>query len=432
MRMRLRPPRAVRLAGGLVLLAAAAWGQEGGPDRAAPGAAAAQADLVAAAFNVTSDVEELRGLRFASRVPVQAVSDSVARAQFMHRAARFWPEAQVRAEQQAYAQLGLLPAGTDLQGVLLDILEEQAGGYYDPEQGTFFVLADMPAALAPMILVHELTHALDDQHFDLDAMLERVRDESDRSLAVGAVIEGSGTLVMSIHMLREMQAGRLDAEAVTSYQESEMGRAERLLASPPLLQRLLLAPYVLGQNFLLRGEATRLLTGLDPEDLNRAFRDPPASSEQILHAEKYWDEARRDVPRPMPLADESARLGPGWSLQGQGDLGELLIAMLAGADMPDVNSIAVTQPESWTNAAASGWGGDRWHLYGDGTRHVTVLVTRWDDAAEAREFESALVPRDGLRVWRQDDAVVLVAGDAGRHAEALARAHLRGPAAAGR
>jgi hypothetical protein len=237
---------------------------------------------------------------------------------------------------------------------------------------------------------------------------------------------------MSVYMLREMQAGRIGAEAVTAYQESEAGRAERLLAAPPLLQRLLLAPYILGQSFLLRGEATRLLSGLDPEDLNRAFRDPPQSSEQILHAEKYWDESARDAPRAVRLEDLSKQLGDGWTLQAQGELGELVVAQLAGAAMPDVNSIAVAQPESWTNAAAAGWGGDRWQLYANGDQHVTVLATLWDDESEAREFDAALAAPPGLRAWRSGDAVVLVAGDPGEQAEKLARAHLRGLTSRGR
>jgi hypothetical protein len=410
--------------GGLVALSVLGARSNCAPAQPGPLATFSHDELVAAAYSITTDVEELRGLRFERAVPVETVDDARARQQFLRRAARFWPEAQMRAEQQVYAHLGLVPPGTDLQAVLLDVLEEQAGGYYDPEADTFFVLDDMPRALAPIILAHELTHALDDQHFDIDPLLERVKDDADRSLAVGSVVEGSGTLVMSVFMLREIQAGRLGPEAVEAYQESELGRAERLLEAPALLQRLLLGPYVLGQSFLLRGDAMRLMAGLDPDDLNRAFREPPRSSEQVLHPEKYWDPERRDEPRHLALGDLSSRLGDGWRLEAEGDLGELVLATLVGAAMPDLHSIEVAQPSAWTNAAAAGWGGDRWQLYARGEARLTILATCWDAEAEAREFEAALPAQDGRQAWRRGDAVVLVAGEAGGRAEELARAHL--------
>ena len=109
-------------------------------------------------------VEEIRGLKFEKPVPVKVVDDAVARDHFKARMKKYWPEAEVRAEETAYAQFGLLPAGTDLEAILFSVLEEQVGGYYDPGSDTFFVLGDMPRSLAPILMVHELTHALDDQH----------------------------------------------------------------------------------------------------------------------------------------------------------------------------------------------------------------------------------------------------------------------------
>src|SRR5262249_47259341 len=159
---------------------------------------------------------------------------------------------------------------------------------------------------------------------------------------------------------------------------TDAGRAEKLLASPQVLQRGLVASYVLGQTFILRGNLLRIAQDLPVSDLDRLFHDPPASTEQLLHPEKYWDADHVDLPRPVAMPDLSASLGEGWKLEGSGRLGELTIAVLAGAQPVSFKSIEAADPAHWTNEAASGWGGDRWQVYRNGERRATVLATVWD------------------------------------------------------
>jgi hypothetical protein len=369
-------------------------------------------------------VEEIRGLKFKREVPVRVVDDAQARAHFKSRLEKFWPLAQRRAEQAAYIQLGLLPAGADMEEALFSLLEEQAGGFYDPASGTFFVLGDMPRSSAPLFMAHELTHALDDQHYGIDAMITKTRDDQDRANGVSAVVEGSGMLVMTLFLSREMIAGRLTPESMEELGRSEAGRAEKLKASPPLLQRGLLAPYLLGPSFILRGDISRIRLGAPAADLDRLFRDPPVSSEQLLHPEKYWDDAKKDLPREVRLPDLCGTLGAGWSQAGRGDLGEMTLAILTGPGGIDPLSPEATQPAAWTNEAAAGWGGDMWSLCAAGDRHVTILATLWDTPEDATQFDAALPATGGRRVARRGDAVVLVAGDAPERAEALAAAAL--------
>jgi hypothetical protein len=250
----------------------------------------------------------------------------------------------VRAEQIAYIQLGLLPAGADLKGSLFGLLEEQAAGFYDPQSDTFFVLGDMPKSSASLFMAHELTHALDDQHYDIDAMIERTRGDQERGGGVSAVVEGSGMAVMTLFLSREILSGSLTAEAVAELGQTEAGRAEKLKAAPALLQRGLLSPYVLGQTFILRGDVSAMTRGLQAADLDRIFRDPPLSSEQLLHPEKYWDDAKRDLPREVELPDLCATLGAGWKQAGEGNLGEMNLAILAGGAALDLLSLEATQP----------------------------------------------------------------------------------------
>ena len=400
--------------------------------KTAPTVASLSADEAAAMVTgLLPKVEELRGMKFKHPVPVKVVDDAAAKTHFKTRMKKYWTESQMKAEEAAYTQLGLLPAGSDVESTLYSVLEEQAGGYYDPESDTFFVLGDMPRSIAPVLMVHELTHALDDQYFGIDGMFEKAMKDNDASAMVGAVVEGSGTLVMTRYLLGELQAGRMSPDVLTDLAGTDAGRAEKLMASPQVLQRGLIAPYVLGQTFILHGDLLRAALPTPVADIDRLFADPPVSTEQLLHPEKYWDPAKKDLPRPVALPDGAAILGEGWTMQGEGRLGELTLAVLAGAEPVDFKSVEAAMPARWTNAAASGWGGDAWRLYaranGQGsTQRVTLLTTLWDTPADAEEFEAALAKADGTGVsrrhWRRDATVVMVAGDAGQRADALAEA----------
>jgi hypothetical protein len=428
--------RPVLLLAFLPLAAWAADGQAGGdatpPAAASPTATpppAARPDAEAARALVTSiepRVEAIRGLTFKKPVAVEMADDTSARGHFEDRMRKDWPDSRTHIEQAAYVDLGLLPPRTGLKAAVLDALEEQAAGYYDPGRDAFFVLGDMPASISSFIVAHELTHALDDQYFDIDGMLDKAGADDGRAGGVAAVVEGSGTLVMTIYIVQEIGAGRLTSEAAREYQDSEVGQAKKLKATPQVVQRILIGPYILGMNFLLKGN----LSGMPREaapfgDLERAFRDPPVSWEQVLHPEKYWNADARDLPRSIAIPDLSSTLGDGWSLQGDGSLGELILAILTDPRADEFDPTSYQGPQQWTNAAAAGWGGDLWQLYRRGDDTVTVLATLWDTDQDAREFRAAL-PRPMRRTApRHHDAVVVVTGDAGNRAGALAREALR-------
>ncbi len=410
-----------------------------------------QAEVAAMVREVSAKVEAIRGLKFKSDVPVKVVDEASARAHFLSRVTKFWPQERVRKEQKVYIQLGLLPPGTDMFATVMKVVEEQAEGYYDPDSGTFFIRGDIPRGVAPILMAHELTHALDDQNYRVDGLLEGVKDDNDRLDALASVIEGSGTVVMAVFLAQELRQGRLSLDAIGEFQKREAGRTERLLAAPALIERELIAPYILGELFILHGDPARLAGsvadpdsqsdaaprgGGDPEgaappkrspladDLDRLFRSPPQSTEQIIHPQKYWDESRKDPPRRAALPDLSPALGEGWSRTASGTLGELSLAALTAGAPIDLLSSGMTDSSRWTNQAAAGWGGDLWQLYANGEKNVTVLATLWDTEKDAEEFVAALKPLQGRQAWRRGDAVVVVAGDAGERAAALGKAAL--------
>jgi hypothetical protein len=401
-------------------LLAATFSVAAEPPAAPPaGAPLTAAAATALATRIASEVEALRGAKFKKPVPVKVIDDAVARRYFESRLGKLLPRARLTAEASMYQLLGLVPPGTDLDKILFDLLEEQAGGFYDPESETFFVLSDMPAAVGPILVAHELTHALDDQAYQIDTMLAGVLGDGDRENALSSVIEGSGTVVMTAFMFQEMKAGRMAYDALLEMQKTEAGRAEKLNAAPPVLQRSLLGPYVLGASFLLRGSLAGFLEKVPAADLDRAFRQPPASTEQILHPEKYWGPGEPDLPRPVPLPDLSSTLGGGWTRLGEGTLGEMIVALLTGSAAIEPMSLEAALPSSWTNDAATGWGGDRWALFGRGPQRILVLGTIWDTEQDAIEFAAALKLPAGAKVERRGAAVALVAGDISGRGERL-------------
>jgi hypothetical protein len=380
--------------------------------RAPAGEKLTQAEAETSVAATLPELEAIRGLTFKRKVPVKVVDDEKARAYALARFKRMTPDAKIAADTRAYQILGLVPPGTDILGTMLDVLEEQAGGFYDPQSKSFYLLDDMPKMMTGPLTTHEMTHALEDQYYDIDGRIEKVLDDDDAAFAVAALAEGSASVAMSVSMLRAMEAGRLDASALSAMTESEAGRGEKLDAMPAVLRRQLLGPYVLGALFLARGDLATTSSGYPQADARTAWDRMPRSSEQILHPEKYWDPARRDEPLPVTLPEVAAALGPGWSRAGRGVLGELTIGSLVGAQAPkshDQRAMSTALP--WIHPAAAGWGGDRFELWTKGDAGVVLLQTRWDTPADAVEFEQALRARaPSLRARRSGTTVGVVAG----------------------
>ncbi len=364
-------------------------------------------------------VQELRALEFKRTVPIEVIDDDEAREYMRRRFQEFLSPGELEQLQRAYALLGLIPEGLDIMKTFLDVLREQAGGFYDPDSGSFYVLDDIPESMGPMVIAHELTHALEDQHFDLDKRLHEVEEDDDRLFARSAIHEGSAVLVMSLYTAQAIINGELDAKSIEAFADSEVVQMETLEALPVVFQRQLMAPYLIGSSFLVRGNMMQLMSGGFPvADVDRVYGEPPESSEQILHPPKYWDPDQRDDPQAIELAGAGEALGRRWRKQYAGTLGELTLGVIVGAPTP-LRQGAAQSGDRWTNAAASGWDGDRFELWSKGKSAVVLLATVWDSADDAREFADALPARDDLR-WRvEGDRVAIVAGDAVHKTEAV-------------
>jgi len=384
---------------------------------AAPSPQLTQAEADAAVAAVLPELQAIRGLTFKEKVPVTVIDDKKAREYALTRFKRMTPEAKIRSDQTVFRLLGLVPPDVDVLKSLLDVLEEQAGGFYDPGTKSFYLLDDMPKDMTALLTAHEMTHALEDQRYDIDGRIAKVLDDDDASFALSAVVEGSATLAAAVYVSHQVAEGTLKQEQISAMNDAV--HTERLNAMPDTLKRQLLGPYVLGMTFLARGRLAGLSRGFPKTDIDAAWAHPPRSSEQILHPDKYWNPDRRDEPKRVAIPSPRSALGKDWKLAGSGVLGELTLGGLVGVAAPDTEALA-SGGGAWTNAAASGWGGDRFELWTRGTDAVVLLLTVWDTAADATEFANALPRgRADFAVRKLGAKVGIVAGSAGESRDAL-------------
>jgi hypothetical protein len=324
---------------------------------------------------VQRDVAELRGLEFRRRVPVTVESPDKLAKRLLGVLADETDEDELRRQGRAMELLGELPAGTDLPRLLNRVQAESVLGFYlpgRPPKGGLYVRSSRGLdPYAKIILAHELTHAVTDQRFDLTKAdrLAAATAREDELAAYSGLVEGDATLTMQRYLAERLTpAEQADAGLVASTQ-----RTPERDAAPAVIRQSLLFPYEQGLRFV---RALYAQGGWDA--VNDAYRDPPTSTEQLLHPERYLGD--RDQPQQVELADLSGRLGGGWRPAAELSFGELDARLLLQGEL------AVTTAE----AAAEGWDGGRLRTFQRGTGTALALRTVWDSGAEATQFCGAM------------------------------------------
>ena len=318
-----------------------------------------------------------------------------------------WDEAEIAAAVRSATALGLLTADVDLLQLNIDLLGEQVGGYFDPETGQIVVIQEAEfGALGTYVLSHEITHALQNEHLGLgDLMDESEAASDDQLLAAVALYEGDATLASSFYIAtKPVLALQLAGEAIAG------GVAETAVidAAPPIISLGLLFPYLAGPSFV-----NELYEEGGWAAVDEAFADPPTSTEQILHVDKYFD---GEEPVALTLPDPAATLGPGWTAIDDNTLGEFQTSLLL-ADLDPGQGInelmgTITLPPAAT-AAAAGWDGDRYQFWAnaDGDQEAFVWQSVWESEAEAEEFATALQAYDEARFGGSFDSATATPAD---------------------
>jgi hypothetical protein len=301
-----------------------------------------------------------------------------------------------RANEMAMKAFGLVPRSLDLKPLLIQVYSEEIAAFYDPKTKTMHMIEEpeaktkaQPTFLERLfgkkagfdkdenktVIAHELTHALADQHYDLDALHKDAKHDDDRSLAVSALIEGEATLAMMGAQMDDwdgskvtkMPADDLDRglSFITPFL-SMMGGGKSLRSAPPIISETMIFPYLRGMVF-----CAKLTNDGGWKAVDEAYRNPPASTEQILHPEKY--KAKPDLPTIIELGE--LKPGTPWKELGRNVLGELQTAVMLGRQGAK---------------AAAGWDGDRYAVFeGPDEKLGLVWLSTWDGDDDAREFAQA-------------------------------------------
>jgi hypothetical protein len=370
----------------------------------------AQAEALVRETSAT--VERLRRLRFKTPVTVEVVDSAAARKDFESQLDDAERE-QARVTRDAWVAIGLVAPGTDLVAAHLDTAEKDVVGYYQSKSKTFRLLSHVSEREVRSVMAHELTHALEDQHYDFEMVMKGATN-ADHAVAIRAVIEGSAMVTTLSIQRTQGGIGKAKEEAARSSQ----ARAKTVEGKPTFVQMQLLLPYTLGFSFLLRGKPWELLfDGVRIEDIDKAYLEPPHSTREVLHPEQYWG-GRRDRARSLSLPDLSKVLGPGWSQSVTGAIGELGLTLLTGSELK-TGGFEMLIPASWGTPGASGTAGDVYHHYVNGERSVTLLLTRWESVRDADEFQRTLKP-GRRKLFRFGANLLMLMGDYGDKAEPLA------------
>jgi hypothetical protein len=339
--------------------------------------AARNAALVAATNEVLQETSQLREL--AVLRPVQSSAQSRAEIEHMIIANldRDTTAADMHASEVTLKRLGLVPANFELRPLIVRLLTEQVAGYYDPREQQFHLADWIDVDGQKPIMAHELTHALQDQHFNLRRFEKWPKGDSDAELATHALIEGDATLAMTLYVSNDPARALVFLKSFMAAETS----SQELEKAPRALRETLLFPY---QEGLTWTRAIYQNGGWSA--VSRAFKTLPQSSEQILHPPKYFI---HEAPVKVSLPDVHLSLGRGWRQIDADVNGEWSFYLILDEFL---------KYASTSRQAAAGWAGDRYATYenADG-QSAYVSLSAWDTEKDAREFFDAYV----ARTWKR-------------------------------
>jgi hypothetical protein len=340
-------------------------------------------------------VSQIRGLTRKQAIQPTALDDAGMKAFVDKTFDQENPPDAVAADERLAKLLGLIPQTASLSSLYRELLTSQVIGIYSPDDKQLYVL-DTTGKLGPsarIVFAHEFDHALQDQHFDLVTFSGPGNDrtQGDRALARLSLVEGDATAVMSVWAQQNLTVQELLQVA----QEAADPQAAAIMARmPPILRDGALFPYQGGAAFV----ASLVQTGGWPA-VDRAFTDPPASTEQVMHVAKY---TAREAPVIVAVPDGlAARMGDGWTMGTQDTYGEFQLQIWLRGSTGAVSNTSAN--------AAAGWGGDRVVLLdGPGGARAAALLTAWDTPADATEFADAA--RAAVASWGLNAEIVFQPG----------------------
>jgi hypothetical protein len=318
-------------------------------------------------------MSEITGLPIKAPLRKQVISRSEIEKYLIKNMHEEMAPTEIHAQEALVRALGLVSRDFNLEKFLVDFYTEQAAGVYDPKRKTMFIADWIPADLQTMALSHELTHALQDQSWDLENFLRAVRGDDDATSAREAVVEGYATAAMMQQMTGPEALSQILSlspllEMVIHQQFEEFPAFSN---APYYFRMQALFPYVQGIGFI---QAGLQLGGW--KDLKVVFEHPPVATKQIFEPRAYFDhQTFPKVLLPHPPALEGV---VGLHFLSENTMGELGYYALLGQLISEDEAKNVGQS----------WLADRYLLYErPGSNEYTLLArTRWTSSEKALAF----------------------------------------------
>jgi hypothetical protein len=326
----------------------------------------ASADALAVFAQIEQQVSDLRDLAAPDIGPPDVISRDQLAGELEAIFDETWTEEQLAADNLTLRAMGLLTEEQDIRELTEQLYAGQVLGFYDVEDQRMVVVTDAGlTAEAQITYAHEFTHAMQDGAFDTGAFHDGEAEDDDQALARLALEEGDATVAMFQWAFGNLAPDQLGSIGATPLPD--------MSGIPNWMVKQLEFPYLAGSTWVSSLWASG---GWDAVDA--AYDQPPLSTEQVLHPEKYIsDEAPADVADP----DVIALMGSGWEPVESSTVGEAMLGIWLGA-------MGVSQSDA--DVAAAGWGGDRLSVAaGPDDSWAMAWRIGWDTVAQATEFAEA-------------------------------------------
>jgi hypothetical protein len=245
--------------------------------------------------SIVQTLSAVSGMSEKHKVPYGRMSKEQLRKFLIKRIRKTLKPAELRADELSLKMFGLVPQDFDLRKSTIDLLTEQAAAFYDYDEKKLFLMDSTSVSGEVETLAHELSHALADQHFDLDKYMNDTNDDDDANLARTAVVEGQASWLMFAYSLKENGQDPQPTEKMLrdafSEDASTAGQYPVLKSSPLYIQQSLLFPYSEGTLFF---DAVYRKRGKSA--FSNVFTEPPADSAQVMHPQRYFEHVKATKP----------------------------------------------------------------------------------------------------------------------------------------
>ncbi len=322
---------------------------------------------------ILQGLSEITGWSVKRQVPAEFISKEGLRDFLEQRIREEVKPKGIRIEELALKMFGLVPDNFDLKTTTIDLLSEQAAAFYDPRKRRLSIIetsgqSDMEKRAA---LIHELAHALADQHFRLEKYIRKEKND-DAATARQAVVEGQATWLMWAYMNREGggEAGVRGSAmaAMEAMADTSSAQYPALAEAPLYIRESLMFPYTKGLGFQ---DGVFQHDGKD--GFSEVFERAPSTTREILHPAEYLADRQFPIPKPPKVPGQRS-----YRTLADGSLGELdqyvLLRQYGGE--PDAKRVS------------SKWRGGVFRLMETkhGGRPALAFTSVWDSPESANDY----------------------------------------------